>query len=221
MKLWSILRNLIANSLSQAKLGEKLAVESDRKTSDQAFEDGARQLARYLVRGGYSARNQIVESVRDYAEDQKYRKFDAEKIVASEIAALKVDEAAWPDFTDYDRLLEAIVRLEGNGVVMRQDFTCCQTCGHAEIGEEIRNFETTGRQARGYAFFHQQATESVVDGGDINFAYGAVGGQATALEIAKNVADAMRSAGLKVDWNGKTSMCVMVELDWKRRWAGG
>jgi hypothetical protein len=220
MKLWSFIRILFEKSWPVAGRGANAAADVAATWSPQSFNDDVGQFARYLVRGGYDSREEVVNSVRDYATDGKPQSFDAEQIVDAEIALLKSDEATWPALTDFDRLQKAIVALEGNGIVTRQNFTCCQTCGHAEIGEEIERFELAGNHARGYAFFHQQATESAVDGRDINFAYGTVGDQHSAVEIAKEVADSMRAAGLRVKWNGKDTMCVMVGMDWKRRWTG-
>lgn len=49
----------------------------------------------------------------------------------------------------------------------RQNFTCCQTCGLAEIDDEIEVVRAEGRPVRGYAFFHQQDTAGAVEGGSL------------------------------------------------------
>lgn len=182
--------------------------------------DYVRARTRELVRGGYDSREDIVESVSQLAEDEQLAHLDVKAMVDSEISDLKHEQATWPVITDYDRLDTAMAALEDSGIVARQNFTCCQTCGHAEIYDEIKSLEKSGRKVRGYTFFHHQATEAAVEGGGINFAYGSANDSEDAASIANEVAKAMRNAGLKVDWNGKTTMCVMVELDWKRRWTG-
>jgi hypothetical protein len=218
MGLGSVFSSLFGKFSRSAKHEEKDTIDSNPQPDTRAIEEGVTQFARSLVRAGYDTRDEIVESIQEYAADEGLEMYDAAKIVGAEIDLLKREQQSWPAFTDYDRLHQAIIKLEENGIVTRENFTCCQTCGHAEIGEEIEKFESKGRKARGYAFFHQQATESVVEGGDINFCYGAED-QTSVVEIAKEVADGMRAAGLKVDWDGTDAMCVMVGLDWKRRWA--
>jgi hypothetical protein len=222
MNFWSLIRSLLevpSKVMAGAKIGDAQINVRNPMQVAKAEADVVR-FARQLVRGGYDSYDDIISSVRDCAEDRLPQSFEAAKIVESEIRALKEDQLTWPVSTDFDRLQDAIFALERKGIVTRQHFTCCQTCGHAEIGDEIAKYEAAGRQAHGYAFFHQQATESAVEGGDINFAYGIVGDRHSAAEIAQQVADQIRAAGLRVDWNGKDTTCVMVGLDWKRRWTG-
>jgi hypothetical protein len=181
-----------------------------------------RNFARSLVRGGYDTREDIIAFVATMAEEDKLG-IDAREMVHSEIAALKREQATWPAVTDYDRLETAMSALEDRGIVARQNFTCCMTCGSSEIGDEIDSYNATGRRARGYVFFHMQATEHAVEGGGINFAYGSADRNASSdddVAIGAELADSIRRAGLQVDWNGKIEMCVMVGLDWKRRWTG-
>jgi hypothetical protein len=218
MKLWSTLLNLLAGSSQSAQAKGSASVDEVDASLDQTFESDASEYARCLVRGGYDTRDKIIESVIAYLELDESRMSDVSQIVNAEIALLKGEQMAWPDITDYDRLQRAIITLEGKGIVTRQNFACCQTCGHAEIGEEIENFESMNRKARGYAFFHQQDTEHVVGGGELAFAYGSASDQYSAVDIAKEISDSMRTAGFNVNWNGEATKRVMVELDWQRRW---
>ncbi len=178
-------------------------------------------VAHCLVRGGYRNREQIIEYVKEYISDEQINGLNAGGLVDAEIGALIEESSSWPPITDYDRLIYAFTRLEEEGIVMRENFTCCGTCGHAEIGYEIDFYREQGRLAVGYAFFHQQGTDSAVDGYDLNFSYGSTVQDATGasdVAIGKRVADEMRKAGLKVDWNGELTMCVMVGVKWQRRW---
>src|SRR5687767_8883107 len=51
------------------------------------------------------------------------------------LAEHRAAERVWPAVTDCDRLDRAFAELETRGIVCRQDFTCCSTCGHYEIGD--------------------------------------------------------------------------------------
>jgi hypothetical protein len=177
--------------------------------------------ARRLVRGGYDSREDIIETVNDRIADLQIEGLSAIELVDAEISSLVEESASWPPVTDYDRLIDAFTRLEEEGIVMRENFTCCGTCGAAEIGYEIDFYREQGKLAVGYGFFHQQGTESAVDGYDLNFSYGSTVQDATGasdIAIGKRLADEMLKAGLKVDWNGELRMCVMVGVKWQRRW---
>jgi hypothetical protein len=185
--------------------------------------DGRANVHEYVttsVRGGYQSRDEIIESGDEMASDEGLDDIDIAALVDAAIADLQRESTTWPAVTDYDRLVTALDALESKGIVARQNFTCCMTCGHTEIGDEVEQFEEAGGVARGYVFFHQQATDRVVVGDGINFAYGSAQQDVDSEEIAGELADELRKVGLVVDWNGESSMCVMVSLDWKRRWPG-
>jgi hypothetical protein len=62
-------------------------------------------------------------------------------------------------------------------------FTCCGTCGAAEIGIEMDDFQDlSGREPKGYVFFHQQDTESAVESGSLYISYGAADATASPEE---------------------------------------
>jgi len=106
-------------------------------------------------------------------------------------------------------------------VVARQHFTCCQSCGHAEIGHEIAQaLQLRGAAGAilGYAFYHWQDTESAVDDGTLCLAYGATrDGKAAALEVGHSIVRALKEAGLSAEWDGDLGRRIVVKLDWKRR----
>ena len=179
--------------------------------------------ARKWVRGGYMCRADIVRELEGMAEDEGLSPdlFDAEGLVGMEVRELKGEQIHWPAVTDYDRLDAAMEALEMRSIVARQDFTCCGTCGVAEIGAEINDFEQKGVRARGYVFFHQQDTESAVDGHGLYFNYGHAleyDKPEASIEIGKELVKALEGAGLRPKWNGDLGQRIFVPLDWKRRW---
>ena len=68
----------------------------------------------------------------------------ARRILEDETAAYHHEAAGWPALTDHDRLEQAFAALETQGVVCRQNFTCCGTCGVAEIGDDREIEEIDG-----------------------------------------------------------------------------
>jgi hypothetical protein len=108
------------------------------------------------------------------------------------VSALMEDQESWPVLTDFDRLSLAFDMLEDEDIVARQHFTCCGTCGAAEIGIEMDDFrDMAGREPTGYVFFHQQDTESAVESGSLYISYGAADATASPEE---NIAIGQRLA---------------------------
>jgi hypothetical protein len=174
------------------------------------------------VATGFLGAEAIVEAVLDRHGDDAdpaILRPHAQRFVREVIAAQLVEQATWPALTDCDRLDAAFTALEGEGIICRQNFSCCGTCGSAEIWDEIAGAQEAGRPARGYAFYHVQDTESAVEGYGLYLNYGAVEeGEAAALAVANEVVARLERHGLRVSWDGRWSRRIGVSLDWKRRW---
>lgn len=196
--------------------------EEDRQYLDQT--------ARNLVRGGYEPLEYIEETLLELAEDstetlsERDLRIEVRSALIRAVTELTQEQASWPALTDYDRLKAAFDTLEDEGIVARENFTCCGTCGAAEIGAEIEDFEAqTSRPAKGYVFFHQQDTDSAVEGHGLYFNYGTADADWTeekSLAIGQRLFDALKSVGLTPDWDGSLDHRVSVSLNWQRRWEG-
>jgi hypothetical protein len=121
--------------------------------------------------------------------------------------------------TDCDRLDAAFSSLERQGIVARQNWTCCQTCGHAEIADAMEEARQSG-EVRGYTFFHQQDTDSAVEGYGLWLAYGSTeDDDAATVAIGHSVCNALRDAGLSPTWEGVGSKRIALPMNWQRRLA--
>ena len=188
--------------------------------------DDLKVWARLHVRGGYEPVEEIEEILLDLTEEfespisERDRQSEIRSALIQEIETLRDEQTAWPILTDFDRLELAFDMLEDRDIVARQNFTCCGTCGAAEISVEIEDFEFFGRKARGYVFFHQQDTESAIESGNLYLSYGASNNTADAvfLQIGQEIFDTLKSVGLKVQWDGKLEHRIGVTLEWQRRW---
>ena len=191
--------------------------------------DDLKMWARIHVRGGYEEADEIEEILFELTEDfetpmsERDRRIEVRNALIGAAQTLVDEQDSWPVLTDYDRLELAMDTLEDNGVVARANFTCCGNCGAAEIGAEIEDYEALGQVARGYVFFHQQDTESAVEGHGLYFSYGAAHSEhdAAHIAIAQELFDLLVAVGLKPHWDGKIDHRVGVVLDWKRRWVDG
>jgi hypothetical protein len=188
-------------------------------------EDGAlkdlRARVRMDVAAGYDDEDVILTHIGDYFEeeiDPDVVRREAPRILREEVAAHARATAQWPAVTDCDRLEAAFAALEEDGVVARQNFTCCMTCGSTEIWDEIREAEEEGQTVRGYTFFHAQDTEAAVEGHGVYLAYGACDeGEAPALKVARRIVSHLEAQGLRPEWNGSWDQRIALPLDWKRR----
>jgi hypothetical protein len=173
------------------------------------------------VAAGFMTEEEIVTSAVEYASenyDAATLTPHAEKITKQKLAVHLSEQANWPAVTDCDRLDAAFAALEGKGIVCRQDFSCCGTCGSGEIWDEMDQTQKKGVHVRGYAFYHMQDTESAVVGDGLYISYGSKQDtEPAAIAIAQEISEALKQQGLKTDWDGTWKMRIGVKLDWKKR----
>jgi hypothetical protein len=185
-------------------------------------EQDIRNFVSKRVAEGFDSEEDIVQDTLEYFADD----FDDDlrlSVMARELASelmtehLK-EERSWPSETDCDRLDKAFEELEAQGIVAKQNFTCCQTCGHAEIWEEIEQAKADS-EVRGYVFYHMQDTDRVLEEGRLYLAYGAVdNSDAASIKVARTIAEVMSVRGFNVDWNGSLDKRICLEnLNWLRR----
>lgn len=208
-------------------LGRAPATEKPQSVPPLSADERERALveidgyARRDVAGGFRTESDIVQGVTEVLSDE-FKNVDLSPLVAQRTRELLLEheqaQAAWPSVTDCDRLDRAFAELESRGIVCRQDFTCCGTCGSAEIGDEMAAVSATGMFVRGYAFYHMQDTEAAVDGHGLYLGYGATEeGELAAVRIGHEICDALKAQSLAPDWDGSWQTRIKVPLDWKRR----
>jgi len=152
----------------------------------------------------------------DYPEDEL--RSVARRTLPNVVEALVKEQASWPDVTDCDRLDAAFSEMNEAGIVCRQHFTCCATCGHSEIWSEVNVERESGLDVRGYAFYHAQDTDTAMEGNGLWLGHDSVlDDEDASLRIAAEIVDCLRRHGLDASWSGRTNRCVEVKMDWKRR----
>lgn len=170
------------------------------------------------VRGGYTPLGEVIDRAMEYASvddpsDQELAY--AQQQLAQALRKQAVEQEAGEG--DYERMKRAFAALEADGVVCREDYTCCMTCGSAQIWDEIKTMLENGTMVNGYVFFHQQDTERAVDGGGVYFAYGATDdGDDASVAIGQRLADALGAQGLEVEWDGSIHKRIGLKLNWFR-----
>ena len=175
----------------------------------------------HFVAGGFMPVTEIVDQAVEYLGDdvspESIRGL-TEQMTRKEIDKHRKDQETWPRVTDCDRLDAAFADLESKGILARQDYSCCGTCGAAEIWEELKEGIEAGKPIRGYTFYHQQDTDLAVDGGGVYLNYGASeNDEEDIAAIAQEVITELRRHGLKPEWPGTLDKRIAVPLVWQRR----
>lgn len=184
--------------------------------SDQS--EKMREFIERRVGEGFDSEAEIVTEAIDYFSDGKGDvglRFEIERLASEIFSVQGALERGWSEPTDCDRLDDAFAALERSGVIARQNFTCCQTCGHYEIWDEV---EKTDANADGYVFFHMQDTESAYEGHGLYLAYGSTReNEEQSVSVALRIVCALREAGLVPEWDGDVGRRIYLPMNWKRR----
>src|SRR5882762_7412606 len=141
-----------------------------RMTSPLSAEDfdDLHDFIKVQVAAGFVPIDEIVdEAVEVFSEataDATALRGAALAVAERSLAAHIAQQASWHGPTDCDRLDAAFAALDRVGIVARQHFSCCCTCGAHEIHDEMNQAEKAGTPSRGYTFFHVQDTEHAMGG---------------------------------------------------------
>jgi hypothetical protein len=186
----------------------------------EAFEE-LRDFIAHRVREGFESAHEIIENAHDWASD-KYKRDDLlpeiKRLTAELLTAHRAEQARWGPTTDCDRLDQAFAALNHQGIVARQDFSCCNNCGFTEIWDEIEEAEKH-QAVDGYVFYHLQGTERAIKTGQLLMAYGCLEDEPNALKgVANTIVAELRRVGLNASWGGTAGHPIVVEgLVWRRR----
>ncbi|WP_420145434.1 DUF6891 domain-containing protein [Sphingobium sp.] len=180
-----------------------------------------RDLVRRDVAGGFFDDDAILTNANDVFEEELPRpllRVEASAALRAALADHRAAERDWREATDCDRLDAAFAAMEAEGIVARQNFTCCGTCGATEIWDEIETAQDEGIAVEGYAFFHMQDTEAAVEGHGLYLNYGACDqSEDAAIAIGHRVVEQLEAHGLTAAWDGRWDQRIAIAIDWKKR----
>jgi len=172
------------------------------------------------LREGFDSVHEIIEDAVEWAFEHEREAPIAEvrRITTELLASLNAEQADWEATTDCDRLDHAFASLERQRIVARQNFSCCNNCGFAEIWTEVEEAEKLG-PIDGYVFYHLQCTETARKTGRLLLAYGCVEDDPSKLEcVATSIVTELRNAGLDASWGGTENHPIIVDgIVWRRR----
>lgn len=199
---------------------------------EPGIDEMARGYASRMVRSGFETRANIIESVYECVESEAETMSEGalgtvvERAVDDEIGLLVSEQEQWERPTQSDHLDRVFEELRGKGILALHNFSCCGSCASGEAQIYLDYERAQGRAWRGYVYYHEQDTESAVDGGGLCLGYGSSehahdhedSYEDAAVEVASEVADLFDDRGFGVQWDRTFSKRIQVELDWKRVW---
>lgn len=183
----------------------------------------------WRVTGGFDSRDSIITSAVNVGliecQDDRFIEWlyaEATRLADETLRFHMQMEASWSHETDCDRLDEAFAELDRNGILVRQNFTCCANCGFNGIWNEIRQAEAQSIMPFGYVFFHQADLIEVLSYGRLHLSFGATFSETEAGEhtayIGNQIVKTLQRHGLAAAWNGSANQRIHVgNLNWQRR----
>jgi len=191
---------------------------------DNTLEETILKMRDYIrreVAGGFSSTDDICRiAVEIYSDkhDPSVLLPHARTLVQEMIDAQLSEQANWEKPTDCDRLDQAFRDLESQGIISRQNYSCCGTCGSGEIWDEMIALQSEGKNVRGYTFYHEQDTQHAVDGEGLYLNYGSIEENVPAqIDIGHEIVRILNQHDLATDWNGDLQYRIFVKLNWQRR----
>ncbi|MFJ9845979.1 DUF6891 domain-containing protein [Kitasatospora sp. NPDC101155] len=168
---------------------------------------------------GYTTRGDLAEIAEEYLTPGKHQPVLRDQLatLVDRMWSQRVrEQEVWPAETDPDKLARAFAALADADIVAREHFTCCRSCGLAEIGAEA------SPGSRGFVFFHSGGTADAVLGNGLTLYFGGFDdSEQTTASVGRQVVAALEQAGLSVDWNGDPGRAIDVTpLHWRKRLVG-
>lgn len=192
-----------------------------RQVDLKSAEDELRRYIHLDVWGGFVPVDEISSTAVELLQDDYGRRHLiplATSVLREELEAHKLAQAGWSDLTDCERLDAAFDRLEQSGIVSRQHYSCCGTCGAGEIWDELQDQLAQGRSMRGYVFYHEQDTESAVDNALLYLSYGSAQETPEAsVAIGREIIAELERHGLSTHWSEDLEHRIGVDVTWQRR----
>ena len=143
---------------------------------------------------------------------------EVEQCATLSIGKAKAEQMLWPEVTDCDKLDAAFEELDQLGVIAAHNFTCCLSCGRAEMEDLLNDEYNSSSDYWGGCFYHRQATLSAVDYGNLSIAFLTKDmSEDSQCMLGGLITEVCWDYDLKASWDSSIYTRVNVELDWKRR----
>jgi hypothetical protein len=117
--------------------------------------------------------------------------------------------------TDKSKLTAAFKRMRTFGILARQNFMCCQTCGCAKVDLIVDEKRAKKKEVPlGYCFYHAQDADTLRLTGKVFLAYGAIDNSGDSTAVGHIICECLRQCGLEFQWEGSRWTRIEVTV-WK------
>jgi hypothetical protein len=115
--------------------------------------------------------------------------------------------------TGIDKLENAFSAMQAHGILTRHDYSCCATCGSAEIRDEVSQACRSGLSVDGFVFYHWEAADTASDSGQLSLTFGSrLGANTSVADIGHQAQKCLNDAGLHTVWNGDPAGRILVTI---------
>jgi hypothetical protein len=117
-----------------------------------------------------------------------------------------------------NKLTAAFRLMRKMGLIAKQNWKCCQTCGCYDITILAEKLKRGGKAPLGYAFYHNQDKDSMVKRGDFYIAYGGFNSQKYGKfglddkDVGGKIIYALTTFGLITKWDGNPNTRILVRV---------
>jgi hypothetical protein len=192
-----------------------------------AHESEFRELAWSWILVGQTDSEEFVDYCLDDQDDYPLTAEQTADAFEFLVDVRREQQAYWTEEETTPPLMGAFEALAEVGVLARAGFTCCGTCGSAEIGDE----RDDSRIWRGYVFYHSQDAERMIEERSTYVGYGAFLGahlsepEWNALDASgqddfyeritldlmnREVVPLLRRHGVEVEWDGNFATRILL-----------
>lgn len=119
------------------------------------------------------------------------------------------------------RLNAAFRDLRAQGILAKQNYTCCQTCGFNDLEVEAERLTQEGQKIKGGVFYHAQDTDYMRESGQCWLAYCGFDADQNAssaaqydssVRIGRIACETLRRHGVRVEWDGSLGKRIVADL---------
>jgi len=118
---------------------------------------------------------------------------------------------------DKVKLNVAFQMMRKAGLVARQNFSCCSSCGGYELTMDVVAMPDKKRaKVKGVCFYHRQDNDYLVRGKDLYLSFGSLDSRELGqigletVQVGHLVTSCLTQAGLAWEWDGTESQRILV-----------
>ena len=116
---------------------------------------------------------------------------------------------------DKTLLNKAFAKLRKTGIIARQNYLCCQSCGCAGVDRDFIRLSAENQASKtGFCFYHRQDSDSRDRGHNFHLTFGVFReSRGDPVAIGQKIVEVLVGCGIPAKWNGSsdTRICIVQE----------